>query len=189
MIERLFKIKKYIPFGCYMTIFDIPFGKLYEEGKRKILIDVDNTMLPYDLKYPTDEIQKLFNDLKEMGYEIILLSNNNYERVSLVGDELGVSYFAKAYKPLKCGFKKALRKLNCDKKEIITIGDQLMTDILGSNRVGLDGILVKAIKRKTEKWYTKLNRKREENVLRRIGKYNLKKYDEIMSVRGEDIEN
>ena len=71
MIERLFKIKKYIPFGCYMTIFDIPFGKLYEEGKRKILIDVDNTMLPYDLKYPTDEIRKLFNDLKEMGYEII----------------------------------------------------------------------------------------------------------------------
>ena len=64
-----------------------------------------------------------------------------------------------------------------------------MTDILGSNRVGLDGILVKAIKRKTEKWYTKLNRKREENVLRRIGKYNLKKYDEIMSVRGENIEN
>lgn len=189
MIERFFNIKKYIPYGCYMTIFDIPFSKLYAEGKRKILIDVDNTMLPYDLEYPTREIKELFKSLKEMGYEIVLLSNNNEKRVSIVGDDLEVSYFAKAYKPLKKGFKKAMKKLNCEKKIVITIGDQLMTDILGSNRMGLDGILVKAIKRKTEKWYTKLNRKREENVLKRIKEFDVDKYNEIISVRGENIEN
>ena len=65
------------------------------------------------------------------------------------------------------------------------IGDQLMTDILGSNRMGLDGILVKAIKRKTEKWYTKLNRRRENNVMKKIKKLYLDKYNKIVSVRGE----
>lgn len=188
MLERLFKINKYIPYGCYKTIFDIPFNKLYESGKKKILIDVDNTMLPYDLEYPTDEIRSLFKELKEIGYEIILLSNNNKERVSKVALDLEIDYFAKAYKPLKKGFKKALKKLKCEKSEAVTIGDQLMTDVLGSNRCGLDGILVKAIKRKTEKWYTKLNRKREENVLKRIEKLNKDKYLEIMNIRGEKVE-
>lgn len=189
MLERLFKINKYIPYGCYMTIFDIPFNKLYENGKKKILIDVDNTMLPYDLEYPTEEIKTLFNEVKKIGFEIVLLSNNNKIRVSKVASELNIDYFAKAYKPLKKGFKRALKKLKCEKDEVITIGDQLMTDVLGSNRCNLDAILVKAIKRKTEKWYTKLNRKREENVLKRIEKIDKNIYLEIMNIRGEKVEN
>ena len=48
-----------------------------------------------------------------------------------------------------------------------------MTDILGSNRVGLDAILVRCLKRKSEKWYTKLNRRREMKVLKALEeKYN-----------------
>lgn len=189
MLEKLFKVEKYIPYNCYLTIFDIPFDKLYDEGKRKILIDIDNTMLPYDLLYPTDEIIKLFIELKKMGYEIILVSNNNKKRVGLVAKHLDVKYVAKAYKPLKSGFKKALKLVKCDKREIVTIGDQLMTDILGSNRMGLDGILVKAIKRKSEKWYTKLNRRRENNVVKKIKVVNREIYNKIMNIRGESLEN
>lgn len=185
MIEKIFKINKYIPYNCYLTIFDIPFNKLYDEGKRKILIDVDNTMLPYDILLPTKEIKELFDELKDMGFEIILLSNNNKERVKLVADDLKIDYIAKAYKPLKKGFKKAQKMLKCENEEIITIGDQLMTDILGSNRMNMDGILVHPIKRKTEKWYTKLNRHREENVMKRIKKYDIEMYNKIMMVRGE----
>lgn len=185
MIEKLFKIEKYIPYDCYLTIFDIPFNKLYEEGKRLILIDVDNTMLPYDLLSPTKEIINLFKDLKAIGFKIILVSNNNKVRVGKVALELDIEYVAKAYKPLKSGFKKALKKVDFKKEEVITIGDQLMTDILGSNRMGLDGILVKAIKRKTEKWYTKLNRRRENNVMKKIQKLYLEEYNKIVSVRGE----
>jgi len=185
MIEKLFKIEKYIPYDCYLTIFDIPFNKLYDEGKRLILIDVDNTMLPYDLLSATEEIIKLFSELKTIGFKIILVSNNNKVRVGKVAEELDIEYVAKAYKPLKGGFKKALKKVDFKKEEVITIGDQLMTDILGSNRMGLDGILVKAIKRKTEKWYTKLNRRRENNVMKKIKKLYFDKYNKIVSVRGE----
>ena len=185
MIEKLFKIEKYIPYDCYLTIFDIPFNKLYDEGKRLILIDVDNTMLPYDLLSATEEIIKLFSELKTIGFKIILVSNNNKVRVGKVAEELDIEYVAKAYKPLKGGFKKALKKVDFKKEEVITIGDQLMTDILGSNRMGLDGILVKAIKRKTEKWYTKLKRRRENNVMKKIKKLYLDKYNKIVSVRGE----
>ena len=188
MLEKLFKVEKYIPYDCYLTIFDIPFDKLYEKGKRKILIDVDNTMLPYDLLLPTEEIKELFLKLKTMGYEIVLVSNNNKKRVGLVANDLEIKFIAKAYKPLKSGFKKALKIVNAKKTEIITIGDQLMTDILGSNRMGLDGILVKAIKRKSEKWYTKLNRRRENNVMKKIKVNNNEMYNKIMSIRGESLE-
>ena len=50
-------------------------------------------------------------------------------------------------------------------QEIIAVGDQLMTDVLGGNRFGIDVILVRPVKKKSEIWYTKLNRLNERQVL------------------------
>lgn len=186
MIEKLFKLELYIPKYCYQTIYEIPFLKLYNEGKRSIFIDIDNTMISYDLEKPTKAVKDLIHDVKNMGYEVIILSNNNKKRVKTVAMDLDVDYFYKTKKPLKGGFKKALKLTKYKKEEIITIGDQLITDILGSNRVGLDAILVRCIKRKSEKWYTKLNRRREKNVLKRLEVLYNDKYQEIIKVRGLD---
>ena len=186
MIEKMFDLELYIPKYCYQTIYDIPFYKLYNDGKRSIFIDIDNTMISYDQEKPTKAVKELVNDLKKMGYEIIILSNNNKRRVKMVAEDLGVDYFYKTKKPLKGGFNKALKITKYKNDEIITVGDQLMTDILGSNRVGLDAILVRCLKRKSEKWYTKLNRRREMKVLKALEeKYN-DKYQEIIKVRGID---
>ncbi len=186
MIEKIFDLKLYIPKYCYLTIYEIPFLKLYQEGKRSVFIDIDNTMISYDLAKPTKAVKDLFSHLKEMGYEIIILSNNRRKRVKLVADELGVSYFYKTRKPLKGGFKKALKLTKYSKEEIITVGDQIMTDILGSNRVGLDAILVRCLKRSSEKWYTKLNRRREKNILKGLEKNYPTEYKKIIEVRGKD---
>jgi len=51
---------------------------------------------------------------------------------------------------------------------VMVIGDQVMTDIYGAKRMGFHAILVDAINRETERWYTRINRWFERLTLKRI---------------------
>ncbi|HKM29150.1 MAG TPA: HAD family hydrolase [Bacilli bacterium] len=186
MIFVLFKTKSFLPYDCYKTIFDINYTKLYDLGKRVILIDIDNTIIPYDLDLPEKQHLTLINNIKTTGFQVIFISNNHYERVQKIALACDVNYVYSAYKPFRKGFKKALKMVNYqDKSEIITIGDQVVTDILGSNLYQLDAILVKPIKKKNERWFTKLNRIAEKRIIKRM----MKKYPamalKIINLRGE----
>ena len=75
-------------------------------------------------------------------------------------------------KPSKKALKKIMKKHNVKNNQIAVIGDQLVTDILGFNRLGVYSILVKTIDKKTQKWYTKINRIREIKILKEIKKIN-----------------
>ena len=59
------------------------------------------------------------------------------------------------------------------------MGDQLVTDISGFNKLGVDSILVKTIDQKNQKWYTKINRLREKNILKKIKKVDCEKYNQM----------
>jgi HAD superfamily phosphatase (TIGR01668 family) len=175
MLE-IFKLVSYIPFECQNSVFDINYNKLYENGRKIILFDLDNTLIPYDVSVPNDSLKALFQSLKETGFKIMLISNNHKKRVKIFADEINCEYVYSCTKPLKRGYKKALRKLqHPNKHELIAIGDQLMTDLLGASRMKIDCILVKPIKRKSEKWFTKINRFVENYVLRKL----YKKYPDI----------
>jgi len=184
MLHYLFRVEKFIPFLCRKTVYDIDYSKLYENGRRILLIDLDNTLIPYDEQLPDENLIALFNNLKEKGFNIIIISNNRAERVKRFAEAVDCEFIYSALKPLKHGYQRALKKLyDYDHKEIISIGDQIMTDVLGSSRLGLDCILVKPIKKKSEKWYTKVNRKFENLVLKRIKKKYPEKYNEIMILK------
>ena len=123
------------------------------------------------------------------GFEIIIVSNNSsVKRVKEFAEKLNISYVARAKKPLKGGFKKAL-KLATEKYnycQIVAIGDQLMTDVFAANRMNYTSVLVKAIDRKTEKWTTRFNRMLEKHVLKRIIKKHPSLYEETLKVYKED---
>ncbi len=178
MIHFFLRTKLFIPRGHYNTIYDIDFKTLYHNlGKRLLLIDLDNTLIPYD-EIKASEKQKTFvKSLKAMGYEVVIVSNNRGYRVKHYADDLGVPYIASAKKPFKSGFKKALRHADAhyEKGEMLVIGDQLMTDVYGAKRSKIDVVLVKPIKKKTEKWYTRLNRYIEKKMFKKIKK----KYPEV----------
>lgn len=180
MLDNLFSVTKFIPNEIYETIYDIDFNKLYDEGKRFILFDLDNTLLPYDIPLADDKLRKLLFTIKDIGFTILIVSNNSNERVTKFCDDLSLQCITKAKKPLKNGFKRALKKLSFpNKNKVVSIGDQLMTDVLGAKRVGIYTILVKPLKKSNEKWYTRYNRKMEKHVLKRIKKYNYNVYREI----------
>ena len=77
MIHLLLKTKKFIPDEFHDTFFDIDFKKLYDNGIRLILTDLDNTLISYDDESPTKEIIDKFEELTQMGFEVIVICASN----------------------------------------------------------------------------------------------------------------
>lgn len=174
---------KYIPNYLAKSIYDIDYVKLYDSGKRIILFDLDNTLAPYDDVVPTEKQIELNNILRTIGYKIYIISNNHQNRTKLYTTTFLVDdYLVLAQKPFTYKIKKFLKKNNVNNDESIWIGDQLLTDISCSNKLGIESVLVSSISRGSEKWYTRMNRKREKMVLKKIAKANLE-----LSIKIEEI--
>lgn len=142
-------------FNCFFpdayldSTYEIDFDKLYEEGYRGLLFDVDNTLVPHGA--PADErAKKLFAHLKELGFKSCFLSNNQIERVSSFNAAIGEQFIENAHKPSVKNYFKAMKMLGTDTSNTIFIGDQLFTDIYGAKRAGIRNILVKPIDKKEE---------------------------------------
>ncbi len=133
------------------SAYDIDYGKLYEEGIRGLIFDIDNTLVMHD--HPqTDRSRSLLKRLDEMGFKIVFLSNNKEGRVKSFRDD-GVNsamYLHKAGKPKRSGYKKAMEMMGTDTSSTCFIGDQLFTDVWGAKRTGIPNILVKPIDPKEE---------------------------------------
>lgn len=143
MLERFF------PDEYISSTYAIPFDRLYEEGYRGIIFDIDNTLVPHGA--PADERAKqLFRDLKELGYSCCLLSNNQEPRVKMFNEPIQVDYVYNAHKPSTKNYRKAMEIMGTDETNSVFIGDQLFTDVWGAKRTGISNILVKPIHPKEE---------------------------------------
>ncbi len=181
MIHLLLKTKKFIPNEFHNNFFDIDFKKLYNNGKRLILTDLDNTLISYADSKPTEKIISKFDELTKIGFEVIVISNNVPSRISVFLEGLDYKGLGNARKPLLIGLRKALRLADNDyaHSQTVIIGDQLMTDIYCANRFKAYSILVNPLMKKTEKWYTKMNRKTEVKMLKKIKNKYPKKFNEL----------
>lgn len=180
MIELLFRRKNFYPDDYQKTVFDIDFNDLLAKGIKNIFIDLDNTLIPYDIHEADEKTLKLFNNLHQLGFQVFIISNNKKGRVKLFADMVKSRYVYSAQKPFKSGFRRALKKVGYpDPKTVCLIGDQFMTDVLGGKRMGFYVIVVDAIKRKSEKWYTKYNRHLEKKILQRLKRTDKEFYDRL----------
>ncbi len=154
--------KKFVPKYHFKSIYDIDYKALKDKGIKYIMFDLDNTLIPYHETLPTEDLIKLKEELIK-DFKIIIVSNSKKNRVSNFADALGVKYIKFAKKPLKKGFILALHELEVtSKKEVLFVGDQLLTDIYGANRMKLNSVLVDPVNRETEAFITKFNRKIEK---------------------------
>jgi len=156
------------------TIFNIPYGRLKESGRVNLLFDIDNTLAPVNVGEPGSELIFFITKLKNMGFNICLLSNGGKKRVKSFAEILEVKYVPKARKPFKKGVNKALALLSADTENSVIIGDQIFTDILCGKRNNIYAILVRPMS-KTEEWFVKLKRVFEKPVL---AEYERKQADE-----------
>ncbi len=156
--------KKFIPNYHYKSIFTIDYNKFKEMGIKYIMFDLDNTLIPYHETLPNEELIKLKEQLQP-DFKLMIVSNSHKERVKKFAIEFAIPYVQFAKKPFKSGFKRAIEYFNItDNKTVLFIGDQLLTDIFGSNRIGFNSLLVDPLNRKTEALITRINRKLEAIV-------------------------
>ncbi len=166
-------IKRLYPTQAIDSIFDLPIEDLKAEGIKGIIFDIDNTLVPYDVAEPTDEIIQFFDEIQKQGIKITLVSNNTEDRVIKFNEKLKVLALHKAQKPLTKSFKKALEMMSCKKEETIIVGDQIFTDIYGGNCIGIRTYLVSPISDKDE-WQTKIKRGLERQVIKSYQKWQAK---------------
>lgn len=125
-----------------VSVLDIDPDRLVRDGYRGVLLDVDNTLMPRTRDTVPANIAAWVASLKEAGLEPLILSNSFKDRVTRAAEQLDVGLVGKALKPLPRGFRECRRVLGMRPRELVMVGDQTYTDILGGNLCGLHTILV-----------------------------------------------
>lgn len=154
------------PNYVYKRLQDIDLQSLKDKGVRTIILDIDNTLVPYYEASPTLEAKDFISLLKREGFYVILASNNTEKRVSLFAKDLDVVYYYSCYKPLPMIYHRIARNESIDLASSCAIGDQILTDVLGANCCGLHSIYVEPIIEKDS--ITTIINRRIEKVIRKI---------------------
>jgi HAD superfamily phosphatase (TIGR01668 family) len=121
---------------------DIDLQHWYAKGIRCILVDLDNTISPWNELRVTEDAERFIKDAREKDITIALFTNAPEERSREAAWHVGVAYFASAKKPFQPAYRKALAELHYKNTEVMAVGDQLFTDILGGNLAGFTTVLV-----------------------------------------------
>ena len=147
------------------NIFEIDYEKLKSKGIKCLVFDLDNTLVPVKSSVADERVKELFATLKKQKFIIILMSNSLKKRVEVFKKDLKVPCFSFSMKPLKKNYKKLIKEYNFDMSEVACIGDQIMTDVWGANKMGFTSNFLDKLNKEDFKW-TKLNRVVEELILR-----------------------
>ena len=123
---------------------------LKNAGIRALVLDIDNTLEPYENAEPSEAVRAWFSALSEAGISAAFVSNNGKERVERFNKDLGNIAYYKAKKPFPFKIKRAMREMGVSKKETLFMGDQIFTDVLAARFAGIRVALVPPIKDKTD---------------------------------------
>jgi len=138
-------IKFFYPDNYFRSIKDIDYDKIYLNGIRGLIFDIDNTIVAYDSFEIKKEVLDLFKALANKGFSICFLSNNKKKRVAYFCDKFNIRGFHTALKPTPFGLIKAIKYLGLPKNKIAIIGDQIFTDVICGRLHNIYSILVEPI--------------------------------------------
>lgn len=124
------------------TIYELDFGRLSRRGIHGLIVDLDNTLVGYNRPDASEQLRSWLARAKQLGFDVCIVSNNLTARVEAFARVIGVKSVSNAAKPRRRGFSLAMSKMGTQPATTAVIGDQVFTDILGGNRLGLYTILV-----------------------------------------------
>lgn len=110
-----------------------------------MIIDLDNTLVAWGAEEIPYRLKEWVGALKNDSFRLCLVSNAKVSRARQMGEDLGLPVVAPALKPTHKPFKRGLQSLGLPAEEVAVVGDQIFTDVLGGNRMGLYTILVDPI--------------------------------------------
>lgn len=165
-------MEKYLPDIYQKSIYTIDYSKLLNKGIKCLLFDLDNTIVPPNSKQMPQKAKDLFISLKQKGFKVVIFSNSPKFRVKQFRDYLDVDAYSNARKPFPNKFQKLMKEYNYNITELAIVGDQLLTDIVGGNKIGITTILVNPVSNK-DHIFSKINRKIENRIMNKMRDNNI----------------
>lgn len=130
------------PTFALRSVLEITPASLKAHNIKALVLDLDNTLTTHNNPTPAEGVLDWIADMKKHGVKLLIVSNNNAERVTPFAETLGLHFVPNGAKPLPMGFLRAVRELGYPKKNICAVGDQIFTDIMGANLAGIRSIFV-----------------------------------------------
>ena len=118
---------------------------LQGQGIGLLLLDFDNTVLPYTSNEPQQALLDWFAEMKRAGIRLCVVSNSKKSRAIPLCEAQGIDIVLHAKKPFPKGIREALARFDAAPETAALVGDQIFTDVLGANCAGVRSILVKPI--------------------------------------------
>ena len=135
----------FLPTIMIDSITQLSPGYLKERGIRLLMLDFDNTIVPYTTNTPTILMRDWLKAMVQSEIIVCVVSNSKRPRVKVFCEEYGLDCITHAKKPFTKGIQECMEKYSMEPSQCALAGDQIYTDTLGANNAGVQAILVKAI--------------------------------------------
>lgn len=149
-------------------ITDITVELLNKYNIKALLLDVDNTMSTHHGTILTDGLMEWIANMQQNNIKLMVLSNSKKKRIEPFAKRIGLPFISLGCKPLPTGYMRGVKALKEKRKSVAIVGDQIFTDVLGGNVVGVKTILLTPIKPE-DGWSFKIRRKLEKKLYKKYG--------------------
>ena len=158
-----------VPDYIFKTFDEATADFLQSIGVKAVILDIDNTLEPYEHPHPGEHVIAWLNSLSKCGIKTAIVSNNGWKRVNLFNKNIGMPAIARAKKPFKKNVLRAMEMLSAERENTIFIGDQILTDVLAAHNAGIRAILVPPINDRRDP-FTRFKRLLEKPFIRKYEK-------------------
>lgn len=135
-----------LPTYITQELCDLTPEFLYNHDIRLLMLDFDNTIVPYTTCVPTGKMQQWLEMMTQYDIQLCVVSNSKNERVERFCEKYGIDCITRAGKPGTRGIDACLYQYGANPEYAALAGDQIYTDVLAANRAGIQSILVKSIR-------------------------------------------
>ena len=160
---------KLVPDFKFKTFDELTVEILRSNGIKGVVLDIDNTLEPYENLLPGDHVKNWLIALKNAGISAAFVSNNNKERVERFNAELNLPAFYKAGKPFKKNVLRAMEIMGTSRESTLLMGDQVFTDVWAARNAGIMAAIVSPIRDKRDV-FTRFKRIIEKPILKKYDK-------------------
>lgn len=134
-----------LPKAMTTKLTDLTPEYLEGQGIRLLMLDFDNTIVPYTTSVPTEKMETWLRTMAAASLPVCIVSNSKKDRVKIFCDTYGLPCITHAKKPFSKGIRECLARYGIPAHQAALVGDQIYTDTLGANCAGVQSILVEAI--------------------------------------------
>ena len=135
----------FLPAVMTDNLTDILPSWLHKQNIRLLMLDFDNTIVPYTTSIPTGDMTAWLEMMAGCDIQVCIVSNSRNDRVPAFCRAYGLDCITHAKKPFSKGIKACLAQYGIPAAQAALVGDQIFTDTLGGNRAGVTSILIRAI--------------------------------------------